>query len=230
MTRAERGAVAETLVVLTAAWGLLFLLLRFGLLRRRSHDFSNRAVSLVHCAMALALCSLSIQDWSDPLAKIGQPNSPEQMRLIVVSLAYFLYDFVCCLFERPVDWVISIHHVFSVLGFAFGIYAGTCGAELVACLWLMELSNPCMHVRELFKELRMKDSAAALANDLLFALCFTLGRIIIGPYVTYKTLVAASPVGVKMGAVGIQVISLFWFSKIIQVALYKAGKLKKKQP
>lgn len=39
------------------------------------------------------------------------------------------------------------------------------GTELLACLMLMEVSNPFMHGRELLKELKLKDSTLSLAND-----------------------------------------------------------------
>lgn len=39
------------------------------------------------------------------------------------------------------------------------------GTELVACLMLMEVSNPFMHGRELLKELNLKESPISLAND-----------------------------------------------------------------
>ena len=40
-----------------------------------------------------------------------------------------------------------------------------CGTEIVMCLWLSELSNPFMHTRELLKELGLKDTTFAVAND-----------------------------------------------------------------
>jgi hypothetical protein len=40
-----------------------------------------------------------------------------------------------------------------------------CGTELVACLLLMELSNPFMHLNKLLKELGDTDSTLAVANQ-----------------------------------------------------------------
>mgnify|MGYP007109644179 CR=1 FL=1 len=40
-----------------------------------------------------------------------------------------------------------------------------CGTEILMCLWLSELSNPFMHTRELLKELGLKDTTFAVAND-----------------------------------------------------------------
>jgi len=95
---------------------------------------------------------------------------------------------------------------------------------------LMEVSNPFMHGREILKELKLKDSSLSLMNDVSFALVFTIARIFVGPYVVFKTLEAPnSPVAVKVGAVGIQVVSLFWFWKIARMVAYKLGKAKSKK-
>ena len=40
-----------------------------------------------------------------------------------------------------------------------------CGVDLVCCLWLMELSNPFMHNRELFKEAKVANQTLLLLND-----------------------------------------------------------------
>eukprot|EP01018_Ginkgo_biloba_P008487 Gb_16011 [translate_table: standard] len=102
-----------------------------------------------------------------------------------------------------------------------------CGSELVGCLWLMEISNPFMHMREIFKELGYKDSNLSLMNDISFALIFTVARLIIGPYVTFVTLRANNPFIIKATAFGLQVVSIFWFYKIARMVYYKMSQRKK---
>eukprot|EP00850_Spirogloea_muscicola_P018740 SM000175S03287 [mRNA] locus=s175:119452:120871:+ [translate_table: standard] len=224
MSDGEAGGLAADVGAYSLLWGLLFLHLRHILLPARSFDFANRAVSLVHVAVALALASLSVADWADPLAGVGAPNTKEQMLAMVISLSYFIYDTVCCLCADPSDWSTTAHHALSILGFAQGIYSGRSGTELVACLWLMELSNPFMHAREMLKELGMKGTPIAELNDVLFASTFTFARLLVGPYVTYKSLKGQSTLGIKIGALGIQAISLFWFYKIARIAYWKLSK------
>lgn len=147
-----------------------------------------------------------------------------QMRAIKTSLAYFVYDFFCCLVVFPRDIGNAVHHIITIMGLGYGFMTQTvsslgskylvlvsvvyelnlfrfefcnticlspvevlesvnlffascfqcpneakdvmqCGTELVACLWLMELSNPFMHARELFKEFGIKDTPLNMAND-----------------------------------------------------------------
>eukprot|EP00271_Cylindrocystis_brebissonii_P009958 TRINITY_DN2576_c0_g1_i1.p1 TRINITY_DN2576_c0_g1~~TRINITY_DN2576_c0_g1_i1.p1 ORF type:complete len:259 (-),score=31.69 TRINITY_DN2576_c0_g1_i1:435-1211(-) len=235
----DKLTIIAALLFLSLLWTLLFLLFRRIIFPRMSFGFSNRLVSVVHVFVALVLTTLSFGDMSGFLRDVGGPNSPEQALAITVSLSYFSYDFVCCLFEVPLDVVMSVHHVFTLMGLAYGIIAGQCGTELVACIWLMELSNPFMHARELLKEIKGQQKGQAsggagvlsTVNDLLFALTFTFARMVVGPYVVYYTLKAEdSPIPIKMGAVGIQVVSLFWFYKILRVVYYKVIKGGKKGP
>jgi len=53
----------------------------------------------------------------------------------------------------------------------------------------------------------------------VFALVFLVARIIFGPFLVYYTVINPnSHVLVKLGAVGILVVSLLWFKKIILMA------------
>lgn len=216
-------ADTQGLLVGVVAWSAGFGIVR-SLLKKRSWDFCNRCISLVHVFVAVFLCMASVKDWARPLDGIGGPSSPLQMRAITVSLSYFIYDFFCCLLEVPIDYSNAVHHLITISGLAYGYLKATCGPELVACLWLMELSNPFMHARELLKQFGFKDTPLSTKNDLAFVFVFTFARLVVGPYVVYKTLTAQSPFAVKFGAVGIQVVSLFWFYKIARMVLYKLKK------
>lgn len=177
----EMGQRVRTVVVGVVAWTVTFIGVR-KILSKRSFDFCNRVVSLIHVAVALWLCSVSVEDWKHPLQPLASPAAPLQ-----------------------------------------------CGSELTGCLWLMEISNPFMHMRELLKELGYKDSRLSLLNDICFAFIFTLARLMVGPYLVYLTITANNPLIVKVTSVGLQVVSIFWFYKIAKMVQYKIAKAKKSQ-
>eukprot|EP00270_Netrium_digitus_P008249 TRINITY_DN2454_c0_g2_i1.p1 TRINITY_DN2454_c0_g2~~TRINITY_DN2454_c0_g2_i1.p1 ORF type:complete len:246 (+),score=17.80 TRINITY_DN2454_c0_g2_i1:75-812(+) len=225
----EKETLVSFMVALVASWSVAFLFLRFLLFRRLSYDFSNRCVSVLHVLVSLSLASRAI-DWTDPLQGFGSANTENQALTMVVSLAYFIYDFFGCLFATPVDYASCLHHVFTVLGLAYGIIGSKSGAELVGCLWLMEISNPFMHGRELLRELKLKETAMATVNDLLFVLTFTAARIVIGPFFLYRALCAPSFICVKIGAIAIQLVSILWFAKICKVLVYKVKGKRPEKP
>ncbi|KAF8024283.1 hypothetical protein BT93_F1471 [Corymbia citriodora subsp. variegata] len=99
-----------------------------------------------------------------------------------------------------------------------------CGSEQVAALWITELSSPFLHMRELLKELGYRDTDLNLAADIAFAVIFSIARMVGGPYLTFKTLSADNPFIIKVMALGLQLVSAFWFYKIARMVKYKLTK------
>ncbi|XP_050238404.1 uncharacterized protein LOC126687895 [Mercurialis annua] len=100
------------------------------------------------------------------------------------------------------------------------------GTELVSALWLTEISSPFLHLRELLKELGYRNTDLNLAADISFAVIFTFGRMIFGPYLTYATLTADNPLIIQVMSFGLQMVSAFWFYKIIRIVNYKLASSK----
>lgn len=218
--------VLHTVMVGVVAWSAAFIIIRM-VMWKRSFDFCNRLVSLMHVAAALWMSSTSVKDWRHPLQPLASPSSPLQIRALAVSLSYFIYDLFCCLLDSPINFSNCIHHIVSILGLIGSIIYGVCGTELVGSLWLTEISSPFLHMRELLKELGYKDTNLNLINDICFAFIFTFARLIIGPYLTFVTLKANNPFVIKVTALGLQAVSIFWFYKIVRMVYYKLVKRKK---
>ncbi|MFS7972389.1 putative TLC domain-containing protein [Helianthus anomalus] len=83
------------------SWTIAFLLTR-KIFPKRSFDFCNRIVSTIHALFAVFLSSKSVQDWSCPVYPLASNSSPLQMRALGVTLAYLIYDLVCCLFDKKI--------------------------------------------------------------------------------------------------------------------------------
>ncbi|KAG6500316.1 TLC domain-containing protein 5-like [Zingiber officinale] len=204
-------------------WSTTFLLVR-SLFRHRSFDFSNRVVSAIHAVVAVSFASFSVQDWSCPLCPLASRSSPLQMKALAVTLSYLIYDLVCCLFDRNPKTDNSIHHVVSIVGIGAGLAYEMCGSEMVASMWITEISSPFLHMRELLKELGHRDTDLNFTVDVLFAAIFSLARMVGGPYLTYVTLKADNPLLIKAMALGLQLVSAFWFYKILKMFRYKIAK------
>ncbi|CAL9180148.1 unnamed protein product [Musa hybrid cultivar] len=204
-------------------WTATFLLVR-NVFRNRSFDFCNRVVSTVHSAVAVGLASLSVQHWGCPVCHLASRSSELQMKALAVTLSYLIYDLICCLFDKIPRMDNSVHHIVGIVGIAAGLAYGMCGSEMVAAMWLTEISSPFLHMRELLKELGYRDTNLTLAFDILFAAIFSLARMVGGPYLTYVTLTADYPLLIKAMALGLQLVSAFWFYKILRMVRHKITK------
>ncbi|CAN6582580.1 unnamed protein product [Malus baccata var. baccata] len=215
--------IASVVVLGVISWTTAFLFIR-KMLPKRSFDFCNRLVSTVHATVAVTLASLSVQDWNCPVCPLASTSSPRQMKALSLSLSYLIYDLVCCLFDKKFNPDNFFHHLVSIVGIGAGLSYQKCGSEMVAALWITELSSPFLHIRELLKELGYRDTDLNLAADILFAVIFTVARMVGGPYLTYVTLSANNPFIIKAMAVGLQLVSAFWFYKIARMVKYKLTK------
>ncbi|KAF8377904.1 hypothetical protein HHK36_031292 [Tetracentron sinense] len=205
------------------SWTAAFILVR-KIFPNRSFDFCNRIVSTIHASLAVTSSSLSVKDWSCPVCPLASKSSPLQMQTLAVTLAYLIYDLVCCFFDNHINLDNSIHHLVSIIGIGAGLAYEMCGSEMVAALWITEISSPFLHMRELLKELGYRDTDLNLAADISFAVIFTVARMIGGPYLAYVTLSANNPLLIKAMALGLQLVSAFWFYKIARMVKYKLTK------
>ncbi|RXH91157.1 hypothetical protein DVH24_020180 [Malus domestica] len=212
--------IASVVVLGVISWTTAFLFIR-KMLPKRSFDFCNRLVSTVHATVAVTLASLSVQDWNCPVCPLASTSSPRQMKALSLSLSYLIYDLVCCLFDEKFNPDNFFHHLVSIVGIGAGLSYQKCGSEMVAALWITELSSPFLHIRELLKELGYRDTDLNLAADVII---FTVARMVGGPYLTYVTLSANNPFIIKAMAVGLQLVSAFWFYKIARMVKYKLTK------
>lgn len=211
-------------ILATICWASTFILIK-KTLPDRSFQFCNRVVSMIHAISAVILASLSVQDWTCPVCPTASQSSPWQMKTLTVTLAYLIYDLICCsVFDKRANLDNAAHHIVSIVGIGAGLVYQKSGSELVAALWVTEISSPLLHIRELLKELGYRDTDLNLVADILFAFVFSIGRMIAGPYVTYVTCMADNPLLIKTMAMGLQLVSTFWFYKIVRMARYKVVK------
>nr|XP_009788340.1 PREDICTED: LOW QUALITY PROTEIN: transmembrane protein 136-like [Nicotiana sylvestris] len=183
--------------LVVVSWTTLFLLTR-KIFPNRSFDFCNRLVSTVHAILAVILASISVQDWSSPVCPLASRSSPKQIRAMAVTLAYLIYDFVCCLFDKQVKIDNLIHHLVVVVGLVASLAYEWCDSEIIAALLLTEISSPFIHLRKILKELGCKDTDLNLTADVLFAVIFSSARMMGGAYLTFMTLSADNPILIKV--------------------------------
>jgi len=207
-------------------WVTLFITLRFVIFRKRTADFSNRFVSIIHALIAIYLSLKSFKNGINfkMFDNVGERNTAEETYCMAFSLSYFVYDCLYCVCTVELDAV--AHHVFTIGGLMSGVVNKKSGCELVGCLFLMEVSNPSLHLRSLLRELKMKDSMFSTLNDLIFAGLFLVCRFVFGCPLVYKTLTCEnSDLLVKIGAFGILAVSVLWGWKIIKMFVSKAKQL-----
>ncbi|RID62799.1 hypothetical protein BRARA_E01844 [Brassica rapa] len=126
-----------------------------------------------------------------------------------------------CHFDQVLSIDNAVHHSVCILGFVAGLCYRKCASEMVAAIWITEISSPFLHLREILKEIGYRDTDLNLAADVCFATIFSLARMVGGPYLVYVTMAADNPILIKAMALGLQLVSAFWFYKILKMMRYK---------
>ncbi|KAJ4818066.1 hypothetical protein LUZ62_030632 [Rhynchospora pubera] len=202
-------------------WTTALILVRNLLPKRYSFDFCTRVVATVHATSAVCLASLSVTDWSCPVCPLASRSSPAQMKALAVTLSYMIYDLMATILGDNFTVDNAVHHLVSIVGIGAGLAYQKCGTEMVASLWITEMSTPMLHAREFVKEIGIRDTPLNLLVDIMFAVTFSLARMGVGPYLTFVTLRADNPFLIKAMAFGLQAVSTFWFYKILRMLKYK---------
>ncbi|GMI91283.1 hypothetical protein like AT1G35180 [Hibiscus trionum] len=209
------------------SWATLFVFIRI-IFSQRSFGFCTRIVSTIHAISALILASLSVQDWSCPVCPLASASSPKQRQALAATLGYFIYDLICCFFGGGSSFDNTFHHLVCIVGIAAGFAFRKCGSEQVATLFILESSTPFLHARELLKELGYRETNLNLAADITFAVIFSVARMVGGPYLLFLALSANNPILIKAMGAGLQLVSAFWFYKIVKMVKYKLSKTREK--
>ncbi|XP_057975775.1 uncharacterized protein LOC131163084 isoform X2 [Malania oleifera] len=206
------------------SWTTAFLLVR-KIFPKRSFDFCSRIVSTTHASLAVALAIISVEDWTCSLCDLASRSSRQQAQTLAVSMAYLIYDLVCCAFHKKVELDNLIHHSVGIVGIWAALSYDLRGSGTVVTLCVAEVSTPFLHLREILKELGYRDTDLNLAADILFAVIFSFARMVIGPFLTYAMLsTSCNPPLLKAMALGLQLISAFWFYKIVRMVKHKLFK------
>jgi hypothetical protein len=225
MALLTRVKYASEMTGWTVGWFLLFAVIRLGFFRKYSADFSNRVVSIIHAVVAIYYSYLCFENgFAGMFNNVGGPNTEPQQLCMAVSLSYFVYDLVYCSVSGELESV--LHHFFTIGGLASGVLHGKSGAELCACLFLMEVSNPSLHLRTLLLEMGLKNTTLFSLNNLTFASVFLACRIVVGPPLVWKTIACpTNDLIVKLGGFGILAVSIMWGWRIVAMFVKEAKKL-----
>lgn len=146
-----------------------------------SAEWNCRIVTAVHSVAATFLCFSSacvFGPW--PFTHLGKPNTSLHVAILVISLGYFLFDLIWCLYMRTEGLVMLAHHLISLLGCAYCLHQGKYGSEISAVMGASEVTNPLLQLRWFMKQTSLYRGMVAAAVDWSFVAMFWGARLIVG--------------------------------------------------
>lgn len=153
-------------------------------------NMCNSSVSLVHGSLSFLYGSYHMYYFSNP--ECGMVNDKAQRYCLMLSMAYFIYDSLCMLFEGTIDTFIVIHHIFAFMGLYFPYLENINGIYSMLGIFMGEISNPIMHTKNLLKLNGMKYTQAYEVSEIIFLIIYYIARALLAPPVIYQAIICPS--------------------------------------
>ncbi|XP_014251267.1 transmembrane protein 136-like isoform X1 [Cimex lectularius] len=156
-------------------WYQLYQFYRFK--HKYGGEFTTRIVAGIHGVACIILSCLALIYGPDPLDGIGEPNTFLQSLTMVISLGFFVYDFVWCVKYQPEIKIILAHHFGGIVSLTFILCCGFSGAEAIAGLGSMEFTNPMVQARWFLRTFEKKDTILYQVVEYCFLVSFLTVRL-----------------------------------------------------
>ena len=158
-----------------------FYFILHALNHKQSAEWNCRIVTAIHGTLSALLCLLSAVYFGPwPFSHLGEKNTDLHNAIMIISLGYFLFDFIWCMYMRTEGKVMLSHHVVSVFGLIYALYQGRYGTELTAVMGASEFTNPLLQLRWFLKESGYYSGKIAVIIDWLFVVSFCVARLGVG--------------------------------------------------
>ena len=148
---------------------------------KRSAEWNCRILAGFHGSLSTIVCFISafiLGPW--PFTYVGYPPNVFHCAIIIMSLGYFLFDLVWCLYMHTEAHIMLIHHLLSLVGLGYVLWFNLYGCEITSILGASEVTNPILQLRWFFKQSGKYTGKMEVVIDWSFFILFILARLILG--------------------------------------------------
>ncbi|XP_061449380.1 TLC domain-containing protein 5-like [Rhineura floridana] len=157
--------------------------------KHRTLEWSCRMITLMHGLIVTFLSGyIALIDGPWPLTHAGHPNTAHQVRLMCLTLGYFLFDLSWCIYFKSEGSLMLSHHMLSICGTAFVLMLGKSATEVNAVLFVSESTNPLLQVRWFLRDMGHYHNFLGDLVDSLFVTLFLGLRIIGGAWIIHSVM------------------------------------------
>ncbi|KAG7260769.1 hypothetical protein CRUP_002579 [Coryphaenoides rupestris] len=188
-----------------SGWVALYMIL-CSINGSRGCEWNCRLVTLLHGVLVVSLTAyIGYVDGPWPFT---YQNTTLQISAMVLSLSYFIFDMVWCVYFRTEGAVMLAHHAVSILGIMLTLWLGESGVESCAVLFGSEVTNPLLQARWFLRHTGRRNTPLAEAVDLAFVVLFVVMRVFVGGAMLYCELISPRPrFFIKCGGVAMYALS-----------------------
>uniref|UniRef100_A0A8D0H674 TLC domain-containing protein n=1 Tax=Sphenodon punctatus TaxID=8508 RepID=A0A8D0H674_SPHPU len=195
--------------------------------KHRTYEWSCRLVTLLHGLIVTFLSGyIVLIDGPWPLTHAGAPNTSLQIRLMCLTLGYFIFDLGWCIYFRTEGDLMLSHHTLSIIGMIIVLALGESATEVNAVIFVSEITNPLLQTRWFLRDMGRYHSILGDVVDFLFVALFTALRIGAGAWIMHAVVNSTKTILIlKGGALAMYLVSLAF---MVEICRFTRRKVKKK--
>jgi hypothetical protein len=209
----------------TALWCLLcaFVEKQIKGASKEDHDIKNRIVSIVHGVLAFGLSAHYILNGPEGFCS---KNNDTERSIIRVSVSYFIYDFIACIYFGIYDQNLIIHHTSAITGFLIAFYSQHGAKISILGLLIAESSNFPMHVRVILRMKGLRHTKIFNLFEMSYLVIYLIFRGVLCPLnIWYSITCRRTPIMVTVMCLVLSVQSYFFISKMFGIIGKKVNEM-----
>ena len=157
-------------------------------------DIRNRIVCFAHGLFCIFYSAYRLT-WE---MEYGETNSKYENTMVAISMAYFFFDIFAMILLNTYDAFFLVHHFTVLSGMYISLLTNIAATDIMAGLFISEVSNPFMHIKEILKLYDLTSTRFFLWNEISFYVIYLIFRIPVGIPIVYDVCVSEnSPVYMK---------------------------------
>ena len=190
-------------------------------------DTKNRIVSIIHGSYCIFASFIDI--FINKTDKCGYENSDFQNTFMLISCSYFLYDMIACIVLKISNLPMFFHHMSCIFGMYTSVYYNSSATEIIRAILVAEVTNPIMHLREIFKNYDLGKTKFYLLLDLIFMGLYIISRLVFGlPVIMLTVFCEGNLILVKITGAFIWLQSVFFTYKMISILKFRYAEYKER--
>ncbi|KAM6190965.1 TLC domain-containing protein 5-like isoform 1-T2 [Sarcoramphus papa] len=195
--------------------------------KHHSYEWSCRLVTLLHGVIVTCLSGyVALLDGPWPLTHAGSPNTSLQIRVLSLTLGYFIFDLGWCLYFQTEGNLMLFHHTLSICGMIMVLGLGKSATEVNAVVFVSEITNPLLQTRWFLRKMGCYHTFLGEVVDFFFVFLFLVLRIGGGALIMYAMVTSPDPSWLlKAGGLAMYVVSLGF---MVEISCFVRRKMLKK--
>jgi hypothetical protein len=163
-------------------------------------------VSIYHGIVSLGLSAYYLYVNGLEGIRYGKPCNAYEAMVLMNTTSYFLYDLTGLYLTNIIDSFCVLHHGMCIMAMLASLYGGSGGGEIVGCIFVSEVSNPCMHLRVLLQSVNLRYTKSYERLEYSFIILYIWGRVYIGSNINFTSVMTPeSSIFIKVGGTGVSI-------------------------